>query len=168
MAKKFPANRIKSHRVYNVWEVADALGCHKQTVTRWINKSGLIADTSQKPWLIDGRDLKSFLGQKQTNSKCKLALHHCYCFGCREPREPDGKIADYIQQTAESGRLTGLCPACGALMNKVIKRADLEAVQAKIEVTIQKASPRLVSRGYPLSKVTYSQEQQTHDKAQQR
>lgn len=167
MAKKFPINRIKAHRVYNVWEVADALGCHKQTVTRWINKSGLIADTSQKPWLIDGRDLKSFLGHKLAKTKCRLAPHHCYCLGCRGAREPDGKLADYIQQTPESGRLTGLCPTCGALMNKVIRRSDLEVVQAKIEVTIQKASPRLVSRADPHSKVNFTKEHQSHGKAQQ-
>ncbi len=36
MAKRFPANKLKAHRVYDVWEAASALGCHKQTVIRWI------------------------------------------------------------------------------------------------------------------------------------
>ena len=64
MAKKFPVNKIKGHHIYSMWEVSDALGCHKQTVARWIKLNGLVADTSSKPWLIDGRDLKVFLGQK--------------------------------------------------------------------------------------------------------
>ena len=88
MAKSFPAHKIKSHLVYTVWEVADALGCHRQTVIRWVRDKGLAADTSSKPWLIEGHVLKEFLGQKQRKTRRKLALHHCYCFGCRGSREP--------------------------------------------------------------------------------
>ncbi|SLN39082.1 Helix-turn-helix domain protein [Roseovarius albus] len=142
MAKSFSASHIKTHRVYSTWEAADALGCHKQTVIRWIKHKGLNADTSQRPWLIEGRELKAYLGVKQKRLKRKLALHHCFCLGCREPREPDGKIADYIHQTADCGRLEALCPACGSIMNKIVRRADLETIQAKIAVTVQKAHPR--------------------------
>ena len=108
-----------------------------------------------------------FLGARRAKASCKLAPHHCYCLGCKGPREPDGKMADYVQQTPETGRLTGLCPSCGSLMHKVIKRTDLETVRAKIEVTVQKASPRLVSRPAPHLNVTYTEEGQTHGKAQQ-
>ncbi|WP_319545914.1 helix-turn-helix domain-containing protein [Ruegeria conchae] len=108
MAKSFPAHKVKSHLVYTVWEAADVLGCHRQTVIRWIRNNGLAADTSRKPWLIEGHVLKEFLGHKQSKARCKLALHHCYCLSCRGPREPDGKIADYVQETASSGRLTAL------------------------------------------------------------
>ncbi|MEP1536436.1 MAG: helix-turn-helix domain-containing protein [Paracoccaceae bacterium] len=168
MAKKFPVNRIKTHRIYTVWEISDLLGCHRQTVIRWINDQGLISDTSAKPWLIEGRDLKPFLGVRQTSVRCKLAMHHCFCLGCRGPREPDGKIADYVQQTPDSGRLIALCPECGAVMNKIVRRIDLDAIRAKIEVTVQRANPRLVSRASPLLNVSFVQEANTHGKAQQR
>ena len=167
MAKKFPLHRIKAHRVYEVWEVAQALGCHKQTVIRWIKERRLVAETSRKPWLIEGKDLKAFLGVRQTKTAAKLALHHCYCLGCKAPREPDGKMADYMQQTPETGRMTGLCPECGSLMHKVVRRTDLEAIRAKIEVTVQKASPRLVSRADLRSNVTFQNEAPTHVKTQQ-
>lgn len=167
MAKKFPMNRIKANRVYDVWEIAQALGCHKQTVIRWINNKDLVAETSRKPWLIEGKDLKAFLGARQTKIATNLALHHCYCLGCKSPREPDGKMADYMQQTPETGRLTGLCPECGSLMHKVVRRTDLEAIRAKIEVAVQKASPRLVSPADTRSNVTMQQEGQTHGKTQQ-
>ena len=164
MAKSFPSHKIKSHLVYTAWEVADALGCHRQTVIRWIRHKGLAADTSSKPWLIEGHVLKAFLGQRQRKARCKLALHHCYCLSCRGPREPDGKIADYVQETVSSGRLTALCPTCGAVMNKIIRRLDLEAIQAKLEVTLQQVSPRLVSCTEPHSKVTLKEERETHVK----
>jgi excisionase family DNA binding protein len=168
MAKRFPAQRIKAHRVYTIWEIADALGCHRQTVVRWVRSRRLDANTSQKPWLVDGRDLKAFLGVRQNKPRCRMALHHCYCLGCKAPQEPDGKMADYTQQTPDTGRLTGLCPACGALMHKVVRRADLEAIRAKLEVTIQQASPRLVSREEPRLNVTLPMEGHTHGKAQHR
>lgn len=75
MAKAFPANRIKSHLVYTVWEAAEALGGHRQTIIRWIKHKGLEADRSRKPWLIEGRALREFLGARQRKAKCKLALH---------------------------------------------------------------------------------------------
>ncbi len=168
MARKFPVSRIKSHRVYTPWEVADALGCHRQTVIRWVKHNGLIADTSQKPWLIEGRDLKAFHGARRVRIRQKLALHHCYCLGCKEPREPAGKIADYIHQTSDCGRLEALCPSCGSIMNKIVRRADLEAIQAKIDVTVQKAHPRIVSRTDPHSNVTFTKGAETHVKTQQR
>lgn len=166
MAKAFRANRIKSHLVYTVWETAEALGCHRQTVIRWIKHKGLEADQSRKPWLIEGRVLRSFLGARQQNAKCKLALHHCYCLRCKAPREPDGKIADFSLNTSNTGMLTALCPACGALMHKVVRRADLEAIRAKIEVTVQQADPRIVSLDTSRSIVTLNSEAQSNGKAQ--
>ena len=43
-------------------------------------------------------------------------------------------------------------------------RNDLEAIQAKLEVTRQQASPRLVSCTEPHSKVTLKEEPETHAK----
>ena len=82
MARRFNPQRVKSHRIYDVSEVADLFGCHRQTVIRWIKDKGLVADRTQKPWLIRGSDLKAFLGAKQSERKVALALHACYCVGC--------------------------------------------------------------------------------------
>ena len=167
MGKSFPVNRIKSHHVYTPWSASQALRCHRQTVIRWVKHEGLPADTGSKPWMIAGIDLKVFLGCRQIKRRCKLALHYCYCFGCKGPREPDGKIADYTHLTPATGRLTALCPDCGCLMHKIVKRSDLEAIRAKIEVTVQKAHPRLVSRTDTSSNVILPQEHEPHGKAQQ-
>ena len=166
MPRRPSPSRIKTHRVYAPWEAADALGVHRQTVLRWIKDKGLPADTSSRPWLIEGADLKAFLGHRQTKNRCKLDLHHCYCLGCKGPREPDGRMADYVQHSPTTGMLTALCPSCGSLMNKVVRRADLEAIRARIDVTIQQASPRLVSREDALLTVTFEAEAETRVKTQ--
>ena len=165
MVRYASPNKIKAHRIYTVWEAAEALEKHRQTIIRWINNKGLIADKSQKPWLIEGTNLKAFLGHQRARSKCKLALHHIYCLGCKSPQEPAGKFADYAQLTATTGMLSALCPACECVMNKVVRRVDLEAIRAKIEVTVQQADQRLVSRTDTPLNVTFNDEAQTHAKA---
>ena len=161
-------SRIKTHYVYTVWEAAQALGRHRQTIIRWIKDKGLVADRNKLPWLIQGKDLKQFLVHRRAKSKTKLALHHLFCLGCRAPQEPDGKFAEYTQTSSTTGMLKALCPACGSILNKVVRRADLEAIQAKVEVTVQQANPRLVSLPEPLSNDTSAKEAQTNGKAQLR
>ena len=158
-------NRVKTHYVYTVWEAAQAVERHRQTVIRWIKDKGLVADRSKVPWLIKGKDLKEFLGHRRAKFKTKMELHHLPCFGCKTPQEPDGKFAEYTQATPTTGMLKALCPSCGSIMNKVVRRADLEAIRAKIEVTVQQANPRLVSLpALPLND-TSTKEAQTDDKA---
>jgi len=159
-----PSNRIKTHHIYTVWEAAQALVRHRQTIIRWIKDKGLIADRSKVPWLIKGKDLKDFLGHSRETSKTKLALHHLYCLGCKGPQEPDGKFAEYTQATPTTGMLKAFCPACGCILNKVMRRADLETIRAKIEVTVQQPSPRLVSLPETRLNDTSTKVAQTHGK----
>ncbi|SMY06990.1 helix-turn-helix domain-containing protein [Flavimaricola marinus] len=166
MARLPSPNRIKTHQVYTVWEAAQALGRHRQTIIRWIKDKGLEADRAKVPWLIRGADLKTFLGHRRSEAKTKMALHHLFCLGCKSPQEPDGKFAEYTQKTPTTGMLKALCPACGCILNKVVKRADLEAIRAKIEVAVQQANPRIVSLPEPRLNDTSAREAQTHGKAQ--
>ena len=168
MAKRVPYRKIKTHRPYTPYEAAQVLGVHRQTVIRWVKDQGLPADTSSKPWLIEGSDLRTFLGERQIRRKCKLALHMFYCFGCRDGRTAAAKMADYVQQTTTGGMLTAMCDACGTLMNKAVKWSDLEAIRAKLDVTIQTADARIVSLSDAPSNVTFSIGARTHVKAQHR
>lgn len=166
MAKRVPYWRVKTHRPYTPFEAAEALGVHRQTVIRWVSGKGLPADISKRPWLIEGRDLRRFLGDRQAGRKCKLDLHTFYCFGCHDARPAAAKLADYTQQTTTGGMMTAICETCGTIMNKAVKRADLEVIWTKLEITIQTADPRIVSRGDPPSNVILKKGAQPHGKAQ--
>lgn len=157
-------SRIKTHYIYTVWEAAQVLGRHRQTIIRWIKEKGLRADRSKVPWLIKGSDLKTFLGHRRAKSKTKLELHHLFCLGCKAPKEPDGKFAEYTQTTPKTGMLKALCPSCDRIINKVVRRTDLEAIRAKIEVTVQQANARLVSLPTPPLNDTLAKEVKTDDK----
>ncbi len=54
MPKKPDPRRIKTHRIYTPHEAAEPLGLHVETVRRWIKDGRLVAETSRKPWLIEG------------------------------------------------------------------------------------------------------------------
>ena len=166
MPKRVPYRKIKTHRPYTPFEAAIELDVHRQTVIRWVKDHGLPAETSAKPWIIEGRDLRTFLGARQIRRKCRLDLHTFYCFGCRDARAAAARMADYAQQSSTGGMLTAICDTCGTIMNKAVKRTDLETIQAKLDVTIQTADARIVSRAGAPSNVTFSVGAQTHVKAQ--
>ena len=168
MPRQFNPYLVKTHRIYDVSEVAVLLNCNRQTVIRWIKDKGLAAEIRRKPWLIRGSDLRNFLGARRQERKVKLALHDCYCLGCKCARTPDGKIADYQQTSPTSGRYTGLCPACGTVMHKHIRRDDLQAIRAKVDVTIQGAVATLVDASPPHLKVNSSKEHQSNGKEHRR
>lgn len=166
MTRRYPVHRIKIHMIYSIREVSDLLHCHKRTVSRWVKEEGLIADKSQKQWLIRGEDLKPFLGHRQEARRHRMALHECFCFACKAPREPAARMADYVHETATAGQLKALCPECSTIMNKKVRRSDLDAIRARIEVTVQPPAPRIVSLEEPRETVTFRTEDQTHAKAQ--
>jgi len=136
-----PRRGIKMHRSYKVEEVARLLHVSKRTVRRWI-KAGLAAITDQKPILIPGEDLLAFLAtRKQRSRRCQP--EECYCVKCRAPRRPAGGMADFIPLTIKTGNLQAICPVCGSLMHKRIRRDAVEALRRVLDVTVAQAAPSL-------------------------
>lgn len=128
---------INRHRNYTVDEVARKLKVADGTVRRWL-KAGLRAVTDRKPLLILGDDLKDFLdGRKAVKQRCKL--QECFCFTCRAPREPAGKMAEFRPLSATSGNLGALCCSCLGAMHKRVSMTRLGELQAMLDLTIMQA-----------------------------
>ncbi len=166
MPKKPNPARIKRHRVYTVWEVGEALGLHRQTVIRWIKSGGLAADRAQRPWLVEGCVLKAFLQERRALGRCTLKVGEIFCLPCRSPQLPDGRMADFRLKAPTHGTLTGLCPVCGRLMHRALRRADLEVTSAILDVAVQKAMTRLMGKTEAPSTVTFGAESRDHVKTQ--
>jgi len=166
MPRKPDPRRIKIHRIYTPAEAAERLGMHTQSVLRWIKSGALDADRSKRPWLIEGAVLRAFLEARRTEGRCRLRPEQLYCLPCREPRVPDGRMADFRLATPVTGMLVGLCPGCGRLMHKRMRRADVEGVRAHLDVTIQKAQPRIVGGASPSVTVDSKKGDEDHGKAQ--
>jgi hypothetical protein len=128
---------VKIHRSYSVDEAARALGCAKITLRRWI-KGGLPVLTDQKPMLILGADLAQFLTKSKASSQ-PCQPFECFCVKCRAPKKPAGDMAEFVLLTPVIGNLRGICPACGTMMHKRMKRTALETIGAILDVTIAQA-----------------------------
>ena len=134
MRKRHRTNwrRIKRHYSYTVHEAARTLGCCKGTVRRWLT-DGLPALTDQKPTLILGDDLISFLkGRAPPKRRCRP--DECFCLKCRAPRRMAGGTADLINPTHTGGNLEALCDRCGTLMYKRVSHRQLEALKGTLEI----------------------------------
>lgn len=118
------AKKIKAARSYTIPEVAEVLGCSTRTVRNWAGM-GLRVLTDNRPYLIVGDDLKTFLVEKTASRKVKLASNELFCLSCKAPRQPLGMMADEIRQTATISRLVGLCEVCGGTCNRMISARAL-------------------------------------------
>lgn len=137
MPKRPAHHRVKRHEVYSLAEAGETAGVHRKTVARWVRDGGLPADTSRKPWLIRGEDLKTWLIRRRDKGKRPLENGFIYCLPCRAAHMPDGAIADFKQRTERSGLLIGLCPSCGRLMHRIVRNEDLAQKAAGIQVAFR-------------------------------
>jgi excisionase family DNA binding protein len=129
-------HRLKRNLVYTVAEVAEAVGMHRQTVTRWITQGGLPADRSRRPWLIRGDACKDWLRRRHDDTRTTLKAGEVYCLPCHRPVQPDGGFAEFRRRTERAGMLVGICPLCDRLVHRAVRERDLRRVAGSLEVTI--------------------------------
>ncbi|WP_159729838.1 helix-turn-helix domain-containing protein [Methylosinus sp. Ce-a6] len=156
MAGRHDVRRVKIHRSYTISEAATLLGVHERTVRRWTD-CGLPLIEDKRPYLIHGSDLRAFLGARRPKKQpCRPG--EIYCVACRAPRRPAGDMADYIPRSATSGLLRGLCPECGALMNRMTRFASLSAASGDLDVARQPAQRRLDDSRSSLSNAHFNKD----------
>ena len=148
MGKRNPnPRRVKIHRSYTVEEAARLLGVHKNTVRRWI-KQGLPTIDDKRPKLILGRDLSAFLQAKRTKNKRPCKPGEMYCLRCRAPKLPAENMVEYHPHTETLGNLFGICPDCGAGMNRRVSLSKREHVRGQTDIIL----PQGVQRIFPSSR----------------
>jgi hypothetical protein len=144
MAKRHPNPRlVKIHRSYTVEEVSCLFSSHKNTVRAWL-KAGLPTLDDQRPRLIHGEDLVTFLRARRAKNKRTCQPGEMYCLRCRAPKLPAGAMADYVPDTGTLGMLKALCPDCEAMMNRRVSFTQMELFGARLDIRYTEA-PRQVS-----------------------
>ncbi|MBU1140021.1 MAG: helix-turn-helix domain-containing protein [Proteobacteria bacterium] len=139
MGKRHPNHRlVKIHRSYAVEEVAKMLSVHKNTVRHWI-KDGLATIDDNRPMLILGEELVTFIKKRRMKNKQPCKPGELYCVRCRTPKAPAGDIADYTPVTKKFGNLVAICPDCDSIMNQRVSLARIEEISEKIHITFPKA-----------------------------
>ena len=142
--RRHPNPRLaKIHRNYTVEEVAAVFGVHRNTVREWV-KRGLPTCDDQRPMLILGADLVTFLRARRMKNKRTCRPGEIYCLRCRSPRAPAGDMADYQPLTATQGNLVGMCPTCEAMMYRRVSLAQLGQVRGKLDIALPQALRHIV------------------------
>jgi len=166
VSHRLPNPRLaKIHRSYTVDEVARLFDVHRNTVRAWI-KRGLETCDDRRPTLILGSALRKYLQTRRVANKQSCAPGELYCVRCRSPRRPAGDMADLVPSRSSSGRLVGLCPQCGLLMNRQVSIAKLEQIRDGLEITVPRAGSRIGDTTHPFVNSDFNQGASDHGKAQ--
>jgi hypothetical protein len=75
--------RIKALRSYTIDEAATALRVHRNAVRYWIKRCALPVFTDQRPHLIQGGDLVSFLKGRREAKRRSCGPGQFFCLKCR-------------------------------------------------------------------------------------
>lgn len=135
MAKRANPRLIKRHRNYTIDEAARTLGVAKATIRNWID-DGLTVLKDQRPFLILGSDLVNYLESKVAKKQTCLP-HQCYCFKCRQPKDPAFNEVEYFPSDEAVGNMRALCSDCSTVMNKRISVRQLPAIKQHTRVRIR-------------------------------
>lgn len=133
MAKRFKTGRLKKNQAYSVIQLARSIGATEATVRLFL-RQGMGCIDDNRPVLILGFQAKEFLDQRYAKAKSPLKIGEFYCLGCKAPRMPDGRLADYIQTTGVGGRLQALCEVCGSLCNRPIGASQYAAFSEILDI----------------------------------
>ena len=130
---------VRAARSYTVQEAAETLGVSVGTVRGWV-RQGLRLLNGQRPFLILGSDIRTFLETRRAKGKVSLASDELYCLTCKAPRRPLGMMVDGHRQTAKTARMVGLCEACGGTCNRMINAAALPRIKKIFDVATKDGS----------------------------
>ncbi|MEM9840194.1 MAG: helix-turn-helix domain-containing protein [Pseudomonadota bacterium] len=151
MAKRLSARGIKKNQTYTLEEAAIILGVHVQTVRTW-GKVGLPLMRGQKPHLVHGEDLKTFLTRRSGKAKKLLGPNELYCLGCRRAVRPAGDLADHVASGAGSGRLSGICPHCEGMAQRFVSPSSLREIAPDLLIGAESAVESLTGSANSPSK----------------
>lgn len=140
--------RVKLHRHYDVRELAECLGVHKNTVRHW-QGDGLKAIDGNRPALFNGKSTRAFLLARQTSRKRPCPPGTIYCFKCREPRAPALGMVEFIPGKGTTGNLTALCETCDTPMHRCANVAKIAEIMPRLVVQCRQAPSRLIERTPP-------------------
>ena len=146
--KRLNPRRVESHRNYTVDEVAQLFRVHKNTARAWI-KAGLQTIDERRPTLILGCELARFLHERRQRTRQRCQPGQLYCLRCRAPKDPAGRMAEYVPMTAASGNLKGRCATCGAVMWRRVSLRNLTDVTGALEVAFPQVQRRIADSAFP-------------------
>jgi hypothetical protein len=147
-ARRIDPRVVKLHRTYDVAELAERLGVHRNTVRHW-QSLGLEPLDGARPLLFHGSTVRSFLIRRNSSRKSPCGPGMLYCFRCRSPRRPALGLVEYVPISATGGNLRALCGECETLMHRRAPKVSLATIMPGCDVQIAEAWSSLKDRPCP-------------------
>ena len=145
MPKSAKLSGIKSLRCYTIPEAAGVTGVSDRTIRAWI-KQGLIAMTDERPTLVRGDALISYIQRQRQGRKSRLSPDEFYCLKCRAARKPAGGLVD-CETDGTRAKLTAMCQVCGTIMHKPIAHESVAILTGFFDVTLRGEPPQAPKTG---------------------
>lgn len=142
VARRSGPTAVKLNRTYDVAELAERLGVHKNTVRHW-QRDGLKPLDGRRPVLFHGSTVRTFLSSRSASRKSPCPPGTLYCFRCRAPRPPALGMVDYLPISATGGNVRAICATCETVMHRRAAKASLATILPGCDVQIAQAPPRL-------------------------
>ena len=139
MPKSAKISRIKSLRCYTIPEAASVTGVSDRTIRAWI-KQGLTAMTDERPTLVRGDALISYIQRQRQGRKSRLSHDEFYCLKCRAARKPAGGLID-CETDGTRAKLSAICETCDTLMHKPIPHERVAILSDFFDVTLRGKAP---------------------------
>ncbi|MCH2164228.1 MAG: helix-turn-helix domain-containing protein [Marinovum sp.] len=139
MPKSARISGIKSLWCYTIPEAAAVVGVSDRSIRAWIT-DGLPALNDERPTLLRGEDIITYIKAARDARKTKVAQDAFYCLKCRAAREPAGGMVE-CTRTESRASLTALCEICETLMHKPVAPDRLPELERVFDLTITCSPP---------------------------
>lgn len=115
---------VKAVLTYEISEAAAALNKSPATIRSWI-KDGLPVMASQKPYLLLGADIRSYLQSKSRDAKSPLEETELFCPACKTGHEPVDMRVTQQSFSPKTTLLKGTCSQCSATATRIVSTPKL-------------------------------------------
>ena len=147
MGTRHPNPRlVKTHRSYDVAELARLFVVHRNTIRAW-RKVGLTPIDDRRPILFTGVAVRAFLEARRATGKRPCGPRELYCLRCHAPRQPALDMVELTPTTPTSGDLQALCATCECVMHKRVNLARFRAEAAFPDAQVRPAPPTVSRHG---------------------
>lgn len=137
MPKQARLSGIKSFRCYTFEEAAQVAGVSPRTIRAW-SADGLCIMDDERPALVRGDDLHSYIKSKRADRKVKTSIDTFYCMRCRKERRAAQGLADCTIKGSRA-TLTALCETCETVMSKPVALRRLTELEKILDLIITRS-----------------------------
>ncbi len=128
--------KIRRSQCYAIPEVGRLLGVSVGTVRAWLRR-GLLSLEGERPILIPGDGLKSWLVAQRLARKRKCQPDQLYCCRCRVPKNAKPGSVVIVPRNARTITISAMCGTCGAKMNRGGSLARLPEIRLAFGLVTQ-------------------------------